>query len=387
MPAFAVSTRTVILALVAAGAMYALLLDNIGRDMLDYLLPWFDHIRATGPVDAFSAPFGNYTPPYLYLLAATSLAAPLGHPIILIKLLSLAGTGMLAAALWRLLKATGTDQPGRKALLVVALPSIVLNAGLFAQCDAMWAAACLMALAGAIERRHAAMLAWCGLAVAIKLQPAFSAPLILALLIGRRVPLKYWPIAPLAFAAPMLPAILLGWPIGDLATIYFRQAEWSPSLSMNAPNIWSIVQAIPLVGALPLTGLAIAAAVGASAWLIARFAHRPPSGDAVIAAALLVTLVTVGLLPRMHERYFFLADVLALALALARGDRRSWTIAGLVQAGSMLALTGYLAGIAALPMLGALAMIAATWLVARPFLVSPANDNALPLNPLRAYPA
>lgn len=387
MPAFAVSTRTVILALVAAGTMYAVLLDNIGKDMIDYLLPWFDHIRSVGPIDAFRAPFGNYTPPYLYLLALTSLAAPLAHPIILIKALSIAGTAMLAAALWRLLVALGTPQAGRKALLVVALPSVVLNAGLFAQCDAMWAAACLMALAAAVSRRHAAMLAWCGLAVAIKLQPAFSAPLILALLIGRRVPLKYWPIAPLAFAAPMLPAILLGWPVGDIATIYLRQADWSPALSMNAPNIWSIVQAIPFVGALPLTGLAIAAAVGAAAWLIARFAHRPPSGDALIAAALLVTLVSVGLLPRMHERYFFLADILALALALARGDRQSWIVAALVQAGSMLALTGYLAGISLLPMLGADAMIVATWLVARPFLVSPANDNGLPLNPFRAYPA
>lgn len=387
MPVAPVSTRTTILALLAAAAMYALLLDNIGKDMVDYLLPWFEHIRATGPVAAFAEPFGNYTPPYLYLLAATTLAAPVAHPVILIKLLSILGTGAMAAALWRLLLALDTPQAGSKALIVMALPSVVLNAGLFAQCDAMWAAACLMALAAAVKRRHAVMFAWCGLAVAIKLQPAFTAPLIIALLIGRQIPLRYWPIAPLAFIAAMVPAILIGWPPGDIATIYLRQADWSPALSMNAPNIWTIVQAIPFVGALPLTGLAMAAAVGAAAWLIARFAHRLPSGDQLIAAALLVTLVSVGLLPRMHERYFFLADILALALALARSDRRSWTIAGLVQAGSMLALTGYLVGSPALPMLGAVAMIAATWLVARPLLVSPANDNGLPLNPFRSYPA
>jgi hypothetical protein len=38
-------------------------------------------------------------------------------------------------------------------------------------------------------------------------------------------------------------------------------------------------------------------------------------------------------------------------------------------------------------MLGAVPMIAATALALRPLLVSPANDNGLPLNPVRPYPA
>jgi Gpi18-like mannosyltransferase len=231
------------------------------------------------------------------------------------------------------------------------------------------------------------MLAWCGFALAIKLQPAFTAPIIIALLIGRRVPIRLWPVAPAAFVAAMLPAWLLGWPAADLATIYLHQADWSPLLSLNAPNIWAIAQALPMIGDLPLTGLAIAAAVGVSAGLIARFAWQPPDRDQLLAAALLVTLATVGLLPRMHERYFFLADVLALGLAFARNDRRSWTIAGLVQLASFAGLAAYVSGLSGLAVIGALPMIAATWMVARPFLVSPANDNGLPLNPFRAYPA
>ena len=379
--------RTTIFAVIAAGIMYAILLDHIGEDMVNFLLPWFDHIRATGPVVAFAHPFGNYAPPYLYLLALTTIAAPLAHPVILIKLLSLAGAVALIAATWRLLTVLGVKQAGRAALIMIAMPSLVINTGLLAQCDAMWAAACVMALAAAVERKHGAMLGWCGLALAIKLQPAFSAPLIVALLIGRQVPVRLWPIAPLAFVAAMLPAWAEGWPAQDLASIYTGQAGWSPALSMNAPNVWAIVQALPWIGELPLTGLAIAAAVGASAWLIARFASRPPERTELVAAALLVTLVVVGLLPRMHERFFFMADVLALTLALARGDRRNWLVFVLVQSGSMLGLTAYLTGIEACAIVGAVPMIVATTLVARQFLVSPANDNGLPLNPFRAYPA
>jgi len=381
------SWRPTLLALFAAVGLYVLIWNWFGKDLPDYLVPWFEHIRGTGPIAAFARPFANYTPPYLYLLAATTLAAPLAEPITLIKLLSVGGTIGLVAAMWRLLAALDVAHPGRKAMIVFALPSVVLNAGLLGQCDAIWAAASVMALAAAVKRHHAAMLAWCGLALAIKLQPAFSAPIIIALLIARRVPIRLWLVAPAVFVAAMLPAWLLGWPAADLATIYLHQADWSPLLSLNAPNVWAITQALPIIGDLPLTGLAIAAAVGASAGLIARFAWRPPEHDQLLAATLLVTLATVGLLPRMHERYFFLADVLAIGLALARNDRRSWKIAGLVQLASLAGLVAYISGLSGLAVLGALPMMAATWMVARQLLVSPANDNGLPLNPFRAYPA
>ncbi len=387
MSAFDRSWRPTLLALAAAAGLYVCVWGWFGKDLPDYLVPWFEHIRATGPIAAFAHPFGNYTPPYLYALAATTLAAPLADPITLIKLLSVLGTIGLVVAVWRLFAALDVAHPGRKAMIVFALPTVILNAGLLGQCDAIWAAASVMALAAAIKKRHAAMLAWCGLALAIKLQPAFSAPIILALLIGRRVPVRLWPIAPAAFVAAMLPAWLLGWPAADLATIYLHQADWSPLLSLNAPNIWVVAQSLPLVRDLPLTGLAIATAVGASAWLVAHFSWRTPERDQLLAAALLVTLVTVGLLPRMHERYFFLADVLALALAFARSDRRSWQIAGLVQLASLAGLLAYMSGVTALAVLGALPMIAATVLVARPFLASAANDNGLPLNPWRIHPA
>ena len=366
--------------------MYWLLLSTISTDVVvDYLVPRFGPIWTVGPITAFTRPFGDATPPSLYLLAVATFAASLAHPVILIKLLCIAGNALLAAAMWRLLAALDTPMAGRKALVIIALPSVVLDAGLLAQCDALWAAACVMALAAAVCRRHAAMLAWCGLAVAIQLQPAFSAPLIIALLIGRRVPARLWSIAPLAFVAAMLPALLVGWPPGDIVAIYLRQADWSPALAVDAPNVWTILQATPLIGDLPLTGLALAAAIGASAWLIALFVQRPPEREQLIAAALLVTLVTVGLLPRMHERSFFLADVLAFALALSKAGPRSWLVAGLVQMGSILALTGYPSGLTLLPLGGAGAMIAATALIAKPFFTSPANDNGLPLNPLTMY--
>lgn len=365
-------------ALVAAlAALLALCaLPVVTSDMREFLVPWFGVLVAKGPVQAFAEPFSNYMPAYLYLLAAvTPLAGSIGS-VALIKLVSIAGTIALMLAVRALLAAVDAPQPTRAATLLLLLPSAIINAALLGQCDALWAAPVLMALASAQRRRHGWMLAWYGLAIAVKAQAALAAPIILALLIARRVPMRLWPIAPLAALATLVPAALAGWPIADLLTVYLRQADYFPYIAMNAPNIWLIARGFAGPVTPGLTALALTAAVGTGAAFVAWGSTRRWQGRDLVAAALLCTLLTAGLLPRMHERYFFLADVLALALALVRRDREGWWIAGLVQAGSCLALLAYFVDTPQFAISGAIAMLWATFRVARPLLAPASNDNA-----------
>ena len=367
--------------LLPAAAIHRWLWPYSGTDVGTFLLPWFRHIQATGPIGAFAEPFGNYAPPYLYLMAATTPLADSVHPVDLIKALSVAGTFALAAATWHLVRTLAPDAPDTRsralvaAALVPLVPSTAINAVLMGQCDAMWAAPCLMALAAAVRRRHTAMLLWCGIALGFKLQAAFFGPFILALLIQRRVPFVTWLAAPAAWLATLLPAWLAGWPASDLLTIYFQQANTLDGIALSSPNIWMIVDTLPALRDLPLTGLALAAAVGTTGAYVAWFSVRRLAGRRLAEVALLAPLIVAGLLPRMHERYFFLADLIALAIALVWPDRRSIGIALLVQAGSLLALLAYLSGYAVLAVIGAVPMMLATWRLARPLLRRPANDN------------
>jgi len=249
------------------------------------------------------------------------------------------------------------------------------------------AVAWILALTAAVSRRHDAMLGWCGLALATSPLAVFWMPLIVALLIGRRIAVKLWPIALLSFLAATILLRIAAWPTPDFTATYLGQAGSAPAIATNAPNIWAIVQALPWIGGLPLTGLALTAVVGTSAWFAARFAWRPPVGGDVIAAGLLIALIAGGVLPGMNEGSFAMADILAVMLAVMRGDRRSWTVCALIATGSMLGLVGDLTAIEACTILGAVPMIVATALITRQFLVSPANDNGLPLNPFRTYPA
>jgi Gpi18-like mannosyltransferase len=350
---------TIALAIAAYGAFW----PAQTFDMQEFLYPWLEHIEAEGPVGAFAHPFSNYTPAYLYLLALASPLLAIFHKISIIKGISVLGTLWLAWGANRIFQASGAASGPRAAALILLLPTVLLNAAFLGQCDALWAAPCLLAVACAIERKPAAMLVWCGIAFSIKAQAVFIAPFAIAVLISQRAPLRQWLIPPAVYAAMMAPAWMAGWPAKDLATVYLRQAQYFDDLSMNAPNVWLIAQQLPGALSLPLSLAAFAAAGAASIAFIARFGRSMRQPE-IIEAALLSALILPGLLPRMHDRYFFLADVLALVLALRRRDRSSCLILAAVQTGSILALWSYLISDPRPATVGALLMIAATIAVA-----------------------
>ena len=329
------------LAAVAAVAsyLYSLCWPTVPPDMRLFLFPWYGHILQHGPIGAFAEPFSNYTPPYLYLLAAASLADGALGPLNVIKLLSLAGTGFLALGVAELLRAAGAEP--RRAVLVFVLPTVVLNAALLGQCDALWAGACAFATAAMIRGRTLASLFWCGVAIAFKAQSAFLAPFIIGALLGRRAPLWQWAVPPLVYAGAMLPAWMMGWPAADLATVYLRQVEWFdfPG-NLSNPWIWATRLAPASAQDFYILGYAAAAAAAVGIGAMAARAVRDPRR--MLATALLCAMALPFLLPKMHERYLFLADVLALALALARRDRASIGILVAVQLTSLTALVAYI---------------------------------------------
>ncbi len=100
MPATSATTRipigVALAGALATAALYRWYWPIITPDMTEFLLPWFDHIVTAGPVAAFAAPFSNYMPLYLYLLALVSPLAGSLPAVTLIKLVSVVGSAILA---------------------------------------------------------------------------------------------------------------------------------------------------------------------------------------------------------------------------------------------------------------------------------------------------
>jgi hypothetical protein len=319
-------------------------------DIQQFLIPWYQEIVREGRLSVFAEPFSNYSPPYLYALSAASLADGLTDPKSLIRLLSLALTLLLSGAMVHLMRRMGLS--AGQALLAGAglffVPSVIANAAMLGQSDMLWTAPCLMAIAAAISRRPVAMLFWCGLAFAVKAQAAFLAPFALGALLAMRPRWWHWGVPFAGYAVGVLPAWLLGWPASHLATIYLGQTQhFAGLISMGAANPWLLLtyfdvpdgaRFIPLAYALGAAGFAGA---GWIAWAVMKDRADP---GLLLAAALLPALALPWLLPMMHERYFYLADVLAVALWAARPNVRHATILLATQLGSVAGLLAYVTG-------------------------------------------
>lgn len=342
------------------------LLPLITTDVVTDFVPWYENIVRAGPAKAFAAPFGAYNPPYLYLLA---LMTPL-HGLIadeyLIKLLNVFGSVLLALSVSRLARALDITEHWRVALNVFCLPTVLLNSALIGQCDAIYVAPIMMGMAACVRQKHIAMLAWFGLAFAIKPQAVFIAPFVLAILLARRVPLLHWLAAPAVFIATLLPAWAAGWPAYDLLMINLRQVETSTAISRNAPNIWMIVTSIgPVQDVMSKVATILVIAATGAYVLWARIGLRVAAPAVLLRFAILSVLLTVGLMPRMHERYFIIADVLAILLLGLDRTRNAMAIAALVPLGSLLGILAYAMGVEALAAIGAVPMILATFLTVR----------------------
>ena len=305
-------------------------------DVVMYVMRWYAQIVAEGRFAVFASPFSNYTPPYLYLLSASSLLDGLVLSFYVIKLLSLVGGAWLIFASYRLLQALYVTPAS--AFLVGCLPSVVANTSLLGQADTYWVAPCVLALGAAVRERWSWVAFWSGLAFAFKAQAIFFAPLALHLFVTRQVPWKVWLVAPATYVGAMVPAWLAGWPVWDLATIYFRQALWQPDhggyFISNGASWWTIYGWLDPSLALQTfwIGFALAAMV-----VFAALVFVPAlAGRKLIVLSVLSAALMPFLLPGMHERYYLLADVLAFIYALGFPSRRSVVAAVSIQLASAL---------------------------------------------------
>lgn len=252
-------------------------------------------------------------------------------------------------------------------LAVATLPFLALGVLLSGAVVATGMAACVMALAAALDRRLLAMSVWFGIATAFSAQALLAAPFFLAVAIRHRARLRDWLAAPAIWLGAMLPAMISG-----------SRPGYPPHLDVGtpeAPTIGSIAALINPGYAPHLTGLLFAAAAAAAAMFIARMQVASFSRSEMIGIAGLAVLLTSGLLPGVQVHDFLLAAALTLASAIVRPTRHAIQVAGLVQFGFLATLCAHIGFGAPAVAIGATCVIIATCLAAWPLIAPHANDN------------
>jgi Gpi18-like mannosyltransferase len=302
----------------------ALRLSQLNFSSMDYQLVlrrWFETLLESG-FAALGTDFANYTPLYLYILYLSVrivIRTPLSGKLLrmtglkvpsLVADLFLAGIG---AAIVNL-KYPRSRLTLLAGLAILFTPTVIMNSAMWGQADAVYTAALLACLFFLLLRRpYWAMLAF-GLAFAFKLQALFFAPLLVVLLIRRQLPWRSLLLAPLPYLLSLIPAWLAGRPLPDLLTIYLKQSGEYAFLTNHAPNLyaWLPQSAYPVLFPAGLLFALLAAC------LLIFFAARPNieyDNDLILQLATLSVLLVPFVTPKMHERYFYPADVITILYA------------------------------------------------------------------------
>jgi len=277
---------------------------------------WYDFIVRNGIRSALGQDFAIYTPPYLYLLSLVTFSRGVIPQIIAIKLIPIFFDLLNALLIYKILRLkyrAGTVPILAAAVFLVA-PTVVMNSALWGQVDSLYTCfllACLFLLLK--DRPLPAMIAF-GLGLSIKAQAAFLGPFLLLMALKKRIPWYAFGLVPLTYLAVMLPAVLAGRPVWDVITVYLNQATELQILSHNAPNWYVFVPQSTYAVSMPV-GMLITAIIG----VLWAYVHRNSSNryETVLYAALVSVALTPFLLPKMHDRYFYPADVFSILIAFA----------------------------------------------------------------------
>lgn len=312
-------------ALLCALVLRFFALDHETYDYRDFLSPWFQFFQNNGGFAALKEPVGDYNVPYLYFMAAISYLP--ARDLYLIKLFSVFFDLVLAFTGLRLIR---TLSPGREKLaaagfcLLLLLPTVVLNGAYWGQCDSIYGTLVLLALTDALDKHPARSVVWLALAFSFKLQAIFLVPLWCVLWYSGRVKFKHLCLFPLTYFLSILPALLLGKPLGDILGVYFNQMGlYNDRLTLNAPSLYALIPGgvEPDLVVWPKLGILAAFALVLALLGVLFVCRKRLTDRHILSAALILAIGVPVFLPYMHERYFFLAEILSVLWALGAWRR------------------------------------------------------------------
>lgn len=290
-------------------------LEYVSKDYTIFLSKWFEYIKNNGGILALKDEIGNYNVPYYYILAfltylpINSLTSIKLVSIIFDIIISLI-SGMLVYELckkskYRRLFGSLTYS------IVFCLPTVVLNSSAWAQCDVIYSAFALAALYFLIRKKYNMSFIMFGISFSFKLQAIFLLPIYIILYFkNEEISLKHFFVGISTYIISCMPAIILGRSIHSTFSIYLNQVGYYKRLTANFNNIYRLLPDNYDLLSKPMILLTICI-LGIIAMFIINYKFILTEKH-IIGLSILSILICTYFLPAMHDRYIFIADVLAV---------------------------------------------------------------------------
>jgi len=310
-------------------------------DYRAFVAQWYDFIKSNGGFAAMRYQFADYNVPYLYLVAVlTYLPVPV---LAGVKTISVLGDLLLAFFVYRLvaLRYPRGWTAFAAGATVALLPTVIMNGSMWGQCDSIYTAFGVGGLYFALRSRPWLACVFFGVALAFKLQIIFLLPVLAVLVLRRQVPWRALLAIPAAVVALDIPALLAGASPGQLISVYANQMGEYAQLTLNAANIYQLIDFGTAAGAVRNIAVFVTGELVLGLVLYAVVNKRPLTPTRVVLLATTFVALIPFFLPAMHERYFYLADVLSVVVAFYL-PRRLWPVPVLVQFASAFSYVPFL---------------------------------------------
>lgn len=291
-----------------------------GVDYEQCLEAWFLQLKEGGSLAALADFQGDYNVFYATILYFLTLLPV--EPVISIKMVSIlfdylgAGVamkmGMAAGEAWDNSCLYGAAAYG----LVLCNPVGVINSGYLAQSEGIWASLALLSFWYIWQEKPVRGMWALGAALAMKLQSIFILPLILILYFyKKKFSILHLLWVPAAIQVLCIPAILGGCPADIAFRTYGEMLGEYPFLYYYYPNIWTFFKEAPYYQFGSAAVIITFTALLLFAVLFMQSQTKHTLRD-VMEYAVWTTMTCAMLLPCMHERYNYMAELLLPVCAL-----------------------------------------------------------------------
>lgn len=313
---FTVLDLIFLLGISISGIMMRMSLKSVVTGDYTYFLePWINELKNNG-FGALKGDFYNYNPPYmviLYMIGKTKI-----NPLSGIKAVSCIFDIILSVTV-ALIVMDITKSKLRTMFAyagVWILPTIVANGSMWGQCDAIYTTFIILSLYYILKEKPLKAMIFLGVAVGFKMQAIFILPAYIILWSKRKIKLVHFLSIPIIYFISLLPAVLAGKSFADTMGIYMVQAKEQVYLEMNWPGLYELIGIEPYYDYYGPAAIWFTLGILMCIMFYLAYKIYKINKSHMIDIFLYIALVTVYFLPYMHERYGYVAGILAIIVGL-----------------------------------------------------------------------
>ncbi len=299
-----------------------LCLDFESFDYMGFIRNWVQYFRDNNGFYGLKNQIGDYNVVYQYLMAICSyfnISALYSS-----KFFSIVADFMLAFGCCKCVSHFGAKKEicQLSFVTVLLLPTVWLNSALWGQCDSIYVGFIVWSFYFLLKGKNYRAVAFAALAFTFKLQTVFFLPVFLLLLLKRQIKIRHLLMFPVTCYVTCIPALLFGKPFRDIIDIYLHQMSEYPWMSMNAPTFWQMTNLVTPNPILEKAGILVAGLLIVVLLGLCLAKKEKISNKMLLSFTILLSVGIPLFLPHMHDRYFYMADILSVIFLFVFGVHR-----------------------------------------------------------------